>query len=170
QEKDLPTQRLNSTVYYKYLEEDFDYLSETSDETKTLDAKTKWVAFKQQFFTSVLIADNFFDKTGADVTSHNETTSAKYVKSYSSNLTVPYFHKDKETFGMKFYFGPNHFQTLKSYDLNLEKQIPLGWGIFGWVNKFLVIPVFNFLDSFNLIYAIIILCLTLVFKKLIFQL
>jgi YidC/Oxa1 family membrane protein insertase len=69
---------------------------------------------------------------------------------------------------MRFYFGPNRFQTLKSYDLHLEKQIPLGWGIFGWVNKFLVIPVFNFLDSFNLNYAIIILCLTLVFKTLLF--
>jgi YidC/Oxa1 family membrane protein insertase len=69
---------------------------------------------------------------------------------------------------MKFYFGPNHFQTLKKYDLSLEKQIPLGWGILGWVNKFLVIPVFNFLDGFNLNYAIIILCLTLVFKILLF--
>jgi len=168
QEKDMKTQQQNSTVYFKYLEEDPDYITETSDETKTLDAKTKWVAFKQQFFTSVIIADNFFDKTGADISSTNEKSSARYVKSYASNLTIPYSHKEKESFGMKFYFGPNHFQTLKNYDLSLEKQIPLGWGIFGWVNKFLVIPVFNFLDSFNLNYAIIILCLTLVFKTLLF--
>lgn len=168
QEKDMKTQQQNSTIYFKYLEEDPDYITEMSDETKTLDAKTKWVAFKQQFFTSVIIADNFFDKTGADITSTNEKSSVRYVNSYASNLTIPYSHKDKETFGMKFYFGPNHFQTLKNYDLSLEKQIPLGWGIFGWVNKFLVIPVFNFLDSFNLNYAIIILCLTLIFKTLLF--
>lgn len=168
QEKNIKTQQQNSTVYFKYMEEAPDYITEMNDETKTLDAKTKWVAFKQQFFTSVIIADDFFDKTGADITSHNEKTSAKYVKEYSANLTVPYSHKPNESFGMKFYFGPNHFQTLKSYDLHLEKQIPLGWGIFGWVNKFLVIPVFNFLDSFNLNYAIIILCLTLVFKTLLF--
>ncbi len=168
QEKDIVIQQQKSTVYFKYLEEDPDYITETSDETKTLDAKTKWVAFKQQFFTSVIIADNFFDKTGADISSTNEKSSARYVKSYASNLTIPYSHKEKESFGMKFYFGPNHFQTLKAYDLNLEKQIALGWGIFGWVNKLLVIPVFNFLDSFNLNYAIIILCLTLVFKTLLF--
>ena len=168
QEKDMKTQQQNSTVYFKYLEEDPDYITEMNDETKTLDAKTKWVAFKQQFFTSVIIADNFFDKTGADISSTNEKYSARYVKSYASNLTIPYSHKENETFGMKFYFGPNHFQTLKAYDLNLEKQIALGWGIFGWVNKFLVIPIFNFLDSFNLNYAIIILCLTLIFKTLLF--
>lgn len=168
QEKDIKNQRNASTVYFKYLEEDPDYISEMKDETKTLSAKTKWVAFKQQFFTSVIIADDYFDKTGADVTSHNEKTSTKYVKDYSANLTIPYSHKPNESFGMKFYLGPNHFQTLKSYGLHLEKQIPLGWGIFGWVNKFLVIPVFNFLDSFNLSYGIIILCLTLVFKTLLF--
>ncbi len=168
QEKDLTTQQQASTVYFKYLEEEPDYISETSDETKTLDAKTKWVAFKQQFFTSVIIADEFFDKSGADITSHNEKNSLSYIKSFGTNLSVPYAHQDSESFGMKFYFGPNHFQTLKSYDLQLEKQIPLGWGIFGWVNKFLVIPVFNFLDSFNLNYAIIILCLTLIFKTLLF--
>lgn len=168
QEKDIKTQQQNSTAYFKYLEEDPDYISETSDETKVLDAKVKWVSFKQQFFTSVLIADNYFDKTGADISSYNEKSSLNYVKNYTANLTVPYAHKASESFGMRFYFGPNHFQTLKKYDLNLEKQIPLGWGIFGWVNKFLVIPVFNFLDSFNLNYAIIILCLTLVFKILLF--
>jgi len=168
QEKDITTQQQNSTAYFKYLEEDPDYISETSDETKTLDAKIKWISFKQQFFTSVLIADNYFDKAGADIKSFNEKGSSRYVKDYAATLTIPYDHKASESFGMRFYFGPNHFQTLKKYGLNLEKQIPLGWGIFGWVNKFLVIPVFNFLDSFNLNYAIIILCLTLVFKILLF--
>ena len=168
QERDIKNQRNTSTVYFKYLEEDPDYINETKDETKNLSAKIKWLAFKQQFFTSVVIADEYFDKTGADVTSHNEKSSMKYVKDFAANLTIPYAHKPNESFGMRFYFGPNHFQTLKKYDLNLEKQIPLGWGIFGWVNRFLVIPVFNFLDSFNINYGIIILCLTLVFKTLLF--
>lgn len=168
QERDIKTEQQASTVYFKYTEEDPDYISEMSDETKPLNAKTKWVAFKQQFFTSVLIADSYFEKAGAEISSFNETSSTNYVKSYSSSLTIPYEHKPSESFGMRYYFGPNHFQTLKKYELNLEKQIPLGWGIFGWVNKFLVIPVFNFLDSFNLNYAIIILCLTLVFKTLLF--
>ena len=65
---------------------------------------------------------------------------------------------------MSMYFGPNHYKTLKQYDLALEKQIPLGWGIFGWVNRFCVIPVFNFLSGFNLNYGIIILILTVLIK------
>ena len=168
QEKHIKNQQQASTAYFKYLEEEPDYINEMNDETKPLDAKIKWVAFKQQFFTSVIIADDFFDKSGAEISSYNDHHSSDYVKAFHTNLTIPYAHKTQESFGMKFYFGPNHFQTLKSYDLQLEKQIPLGWGIFGWVNKFLVIPVFNFLDSFDLNYAIIILCLTLVFKTLLF--
>ena len=167
QEKHKETQQHASTVYFKYLEEVPDYISETKDETKQLNAKTKWVAFKQQFFTSVVIADNFFEKTGAEISAAADSDPA-YIKSFGAAFTIPYSHKQNESFGMKFYFGPNHFQTLKKYDLSLEKQIPLGWGILGWVNKFLVIPVFNFLDGFNLNYAIIILCLTLVFKILLF--
>ncbi len=168
QERDLTNQRNASTAYFKYVEAEPDYINETKYETKLLDAKVKWVAFKQQFFSTVLIADNFFDKSGAEVTTQQEKGSAKYVKSFTTSLSVPYDHKSNESFGMQFYFGPNHFETLKKYDLSLEKQIPLGWGIFGWVNKFLVIPVFSFLNSFNLNYGIIILCLTLVFKTLLF--
>jgi YidC/Oxa1 family membrane protein insertase len=118
----------------------------------------------------VIIADEVFDKTGADVTSHNEKASEKYVKDFAANLTVPYNHKPTDSFGIHFYFGPNHYKTLKSFDLGLERQIPIGWSFapIGWVNRFLVFPVFNFLDSFHLNYAIIILSLTLVFKTLLF--
>lgn len=65
---------------------------------------------------------------------------------------------------MQFYIGPNHYQLLKRSGYHLEKQIPLGWGIFGWVNRFIVIPIFNFLNSFNWSYGIIILILTIAIK------
>jgi YidC/Oxa1 family membrane protein insertase len=71
---------------------------------------------------------------------------------------------------MSFYFAPNHYQTLKSYELGMEKLVPLGWGIFGWVNKFLVIPIFNFLNQFDLNYGIIILILTIVIKLMLLPL
>jgi YidC/Oxa1 family membrane protein insertase len=71
---------------------------------------------------------------------------------------------------MHFYFGPNHYQILKSQGHNLEKQIPLGWGIFGWVNRFIVIPIFNFLNGFNWSYGIIILILTIAIKLLLLPL
>ena len=83
----------------------------------------------------------------------------------SAELSLPFERKGNQSYNMRFYFGPNHYQTLKAIeDLNLEKLIPLGWGIFGWVNRYLVIPTFNFLNSFNLNYGIIILILTIMVR------
>jgi len=75
---------------------------------------------------------------------------------------------DKSPAKFDFYFGPNHYQTLKEAGHDLQQQIPLGWGIFGWVNKFLVIPVFNWLDTYGLNYGIVILFLTLIIKLVLF--
>ena len=167
QEKSAETERHNSTLYYKYTDDEVDYLSETKDETKALDSKVKWIGFKQQFFTSAIIADNAFEKP-IDIASVGVKNSLTSVKDFSASLTVPYMHEAHESFGFSFYFGPNHYKTLKQYNLQLEKQIPLGWGIFGWVNRFIVIPIFNFLDGFNINYGIIILILTILIKVLLF--
>lgn len=165
QEKSIDNERSASTIYYKYLEDEVDQINPTNYEKKSLEAKVKWIAFKQQFFTSALIAENAFEKP-TDIQNIEDATSKQYVKTLTANLTIPYNHQASESFPMKFYFGPNHYQTLKKYDIQLEKQIDLGWGIFGWVNRFLVIPIFNFLNSFNLNYGIIILILTLIIKIL----
>jgi YidC/Oxa1 family membrane protein insertase len=170
QEKSLENERNASTIYFKYAEDEVDYLSETSDEKKSLDARVKWIAFKQQFFSSILIAEVAFDKYNADIEIKTGRSSENYVKDFSTNLSIPYKHNGFEKFNMFFYFGPNHYQTLKSYNLDLHQIVPLGWGIFGWVNKFLVIPVFNWLNNFNLNFGIIILILTLIIKALLFPL
>ncbi|HEV7230643.1 MAG TPA: membrane protein insertase YidC [Bacteroidia bacterium] len=168
-EKDLKNQRIKSTVYYKLQDEDVDYLSESKDENKTLaGTNVKWIAFKQQFFTSVLITDNNCGRTKPTVETHTDKEDTLHVKNYSARLSIPFTHKASETFAMRFYFGPNQYYTLKSYGLDLERQIPLGWSLFRYVNKWLVIPIFNFLDSFNISYGIIILILTLIIKLLIF--
>lgn len=165
QEKAVKSQQDNSTVYFKYKDEDADYINEMRDEKLPLVGSIKWVAFKQQFFSSVLIANNYFDKTDAFVESSTPKNS-RYIKEMKSNVSFPYTYQPDETYAMQFYFGPNHFQTLKKYELGLEKLIPLGWGILGWVNRFLVIPVFNFLDDLHLNYGIIILLLTIFIKLL----
>jgi len=167
QEKNMKNEKASSTIYYKYAEDEVDNVSENKDEKKSLDAKLKWISFKQQFFTSVLIAETAFEKP-TDIESIKETGSEKYVKSFSAQLSIPYNHLPFESFGMSFYFGPNHYKTLKKYNLEFEKQVPLGWGIFGWVNRLLVIPIFDFLSGFNLNYGIVILILTLVIKALLF--
>ncbi len=152
-----------STIYYKHFDDEVDYLSEMKDEKESIPTKLKWVAFKQQFFTSVLVSKTGFEKP-TDIETIGLPYSKKYVKSMSASLSLPYGHQASESIEMSMYFGPNHYKTLKQYDLALEKQIPLGWGIFGWVNRFCVIPVFNFLSGFNLNYGIIILILTVLIK------
>jgi len=165
QEQDPLTQAQASTIYYKYIDENVDKISETSDEKILMESKVKWIGFKQQFFTSVIIADNAFAMP-TDIESTALNGSGKYVKQYNAAISIPYTYQNAETFGMRLYFGPNHFKTLKKYDLELEKQINLGWKIFGWLNRFFTIPVFSFLSGFNLNYGIIIFILTLILKLL----
>ncbi len=167
QEKNISNQQKTSDIYFKYTEEEVDNITETTEGPKSLDSKIKWLAFKQQFFTSALIADNSFEKP-ISVSSIATQGSGNYVKDFSASLTIPYDHQEKEKFNMAFYFGPNKYQTLKEYGLDMEKQIPLGWGIFGWVNKFIVLPIFNFLGSSGLNYGIIILILTLIIKIILY--
>ncbi|MFM2156479.1 MAG: rane protein insertase YidC [Bacteroidota bacterium] len=169
QEKDMSMERANSTIYFMFTDNEVDYISETENEAKDLTTKVKWVAMKQHFFTQVLIADTEFEKPTRIETKNGEEGDS-YVKATKSSFTLPYMHNAQESFGMHFYFGPNHYQILKSQGHNLEKQIPLGWGIFGWVNRFIVIPIFNFLNGFNWSYGIIILILTIAIKLLLLPL
>jgi YidC/Oxa1 family membrane protein insertase len=163
QEKSLENERTASTVYYRFADEEVDYLSETSDEKESLKTKVKWISFKQHFFNIALIADQSFDSPVVETYTNKESTTS--VKTMTASLALPFNHQQDQNYGMRFYLGPNHYQTLKSIDeLGLEKLIPLGWGIFGWVNRFLVIPTFNYLNSFNWSYGIIILLLTILVR------
>ena len=166
-ERDAETQRNAATIYYKYEKDEVDNINPRKLEKKKMDAAVKWVGFKQQFFTSVLIADSNFD-TPSEVETSADATSITNVKSYSAALSIPFGHLPAESFGMQFYFGPNHYNTLKSYGLDLEKQIYLGWSVFAYVNKIIVIPTFNFLGGFGLNYGIIILLLTIFIKIILF--
>ncbi|MFN5356901.1 MAG: membrane protein insertase YidC [Bacteroidota bacterium] len=165
QEGDIVTERNNSTVYYMFADDDAEVesLSETSDDQDEIKTRLKWVSMKQQFFTQVLVAEDAFDKpTRISTVSGLETDT--FVKAMKASFTLPYRHAPTEEVAMHFYLGPNHYQYLRAAGDHLEKQIPLGWGIFGWVNRFIVIPIFNFLNSFNWNYGLIILVLTLVIK------
>jgi len=168
-EKSVTAEAANSTIYFKYPNDEADYLSETSDDQENLATKVNWISFKQQYFNSTLIAKTEFDKPTKIETIHYEDKDslAKFMK---ASFTIPYSHKEFESFEMSFYFGPNHYQTLKKLDLGMEKLVPLGWGIFGWVNRFLVIPIFNFLNKFDLNYGIIILILTIAIKLMLLPL
>jgi YidC/Oxa1 family membrane protein insertase len=161
-----------STVYYKYLHESVEHLAEKKDEKKEITTKVRWVSFKQRFFTSTLIADNYFNDGVVDVRNEKkeETGIKDYLKTMSANVTIPFSVMDPKPIGLRFYFGPNKFYTLKSYGLKLERQIPIGWGFFllAWINEYIIIPVFDWLGGFGWNYGIVILVLTILLKLVLF--
>jgi YidC/Oxa1 family membrane protein insertase len=168
QEREATNERRYSTIYYKYddKEEDVDYVTETSDEKAELEAKVKWLAMKQHFFTQIIIADQGFEKPTSVETFGASSTDSNIVRTLRATLSIPYNHTANETFSMRMYFGPNHYQVLKGIDpdLKLQQQIPLGWWILRWINTGAVIPLFNWLMNFGMNFGIIILILTIVLK------
>jgi YidC/Oxa1 family membrane protein insertase len=161
-EKAIEQEKRFTTTYYKPLNDKSDYLSLTNDfDSETLQVQSKWVSFNQQFFSSTLIAENQFEAGSA--ISVTNLSSDKYTKRFDAHLILALNNGEAN---MRWYNGPNKYKILKKYDLDLEDQIDLGWAIFGWINKLVVLNVFNFLEGFNLNYGLIILLLTLVIKLL----
>lgn len=168
QEKSLDLERQFSTIYYKYYKDEVDYISERRDEKEELKTKVKWISFKQRFFASTLISEKGFENAEIETKTPEESDSV--VKFVTSNILAEVQGKDAPKIPMNVYFGPTDYYLLKGYDLELERQIPLGWSFFlmHWINRFAVIPIFKYLESFNLNYGIIILLLTILLKVVLF--
>jgi len=158
-----------SGIYYKYLQDDVDNLSENDDEQESLKGKLAWVSFKQRFFSSSLIAKDHF--VGANIEQiHLASNDPKYQITMSTDVGLPIENVSDYTMGMQIYLGPNEFKRLKAYDLDLERLIPIGWGFFllAWINEYIVINVFHFLGGMGWNYGIVILVLTLLLKLVLF--
>lgn len=155
-----------TTVYYKYLDDKPNELSTSKSDSLSLKTKTQWISFKQLFFNSTIIADNAF--LNADIKSKLTKEDPNFLGDFNADISLPYEGKESENINMKFYFGPNHYSTLKQYGLSLENLIYLGYAIVRPVNKYLIIPTFNFLRQYISNFGIIILLLTVFIKLLIF--
>ncbi len=135
-------------LIYEYEGGKDDYLSQRSDSDKMVDDVT-YVAFKQHFFTSILLADTPFKI--ATLTSHNlvkdEKIDTVFTKSFEAKLPLELTGGEINK-TMNWYFGPTNYKILNGYNRNLDEVVPLGWGIFGWINRYVFIPVFGFLSSF----------------------
>jgi YidC/Oxa1 family membrane protein insertase len=165
QEKYIEKEQKAATAYWKFTIDKPDYINpqkETDEEKALNDAPVKWVSFKQQFFNSILIAQTEFLKDGSFVKTSCRPTSPTIVKVLSTDLGIPYNHTPNEKFGMKFYFGPNDYKTLSGYGDDLQQIIPTGWSIFSYINKWMVIPLFDLLGNMNM--GVVILILTLIVK------
>ncbi|MDI3520587.1 MAG: YidC/Oxa1 family rane protein insertase [Anaerophaga sp.] len=170
QEKGRQFEQQYSGIYFKFFQDEVDDISGTSNKDEDLRTPLKWVAFKDQFFSSILIASQNF-ASGYVETEVIEDENSPYLRINEAELALPFRFEEDDEASMQFFFGPNHFYTLRSYEgLELHKILPLGWGIFGWSNRYAVIPVFNFLEGFIGNYGIIILILTILIKIVLFPL
>lgn len=155
-----------STIYYKFQDDDVEKLSTGKSGSESLRTKTQWISFKQLFFASTLIAET--PLPSADIKTELTKEDTRYVGNFHADISLPYEGKDSESVKMKFYFGPSHYSTLKQYGLSLESQINLGYAIVRPVNKWIIIPTFNFLRQYISNFGIIILLLTIFIKLIIF--
>ncbi|WP_321307041.1 membrane protein insertase YidC [Marinifilum fragile] len=162
QEKGRKFENQYTNISYKFFEDDVESITGSKEES--LSTKVKWVGFKQQFFSSVLIANDSFK--GIELKSTDMEENSPILKNFSAAISLPYQGSQLENYPMNFYFGPNKYQTLRKYgkDIELHSLVDLGWKMFAWVNKWFVIPVFNFLEKHIGNYGIIILILTILIK------
>ena len=162
-EKSKTNQDMYTGIQHQYsADKEVDYLSFTSTDEEEINARLNWVAFKQQFFSAIFIAKDGFDKP--TILTSTKSEGSRFIKDLAANFKIPYQHKTNEQLSFQFYFGPNHYTTLKSYNSGFEELVPLGWGIFGWVNKYIIINLFGFLSKYFSSYGLIILLLTLIIK------
>jgi YidC/Oxa1 family membrane protein insertase len=171
QEKGRKNEQQYTNIDYKYANDEVENLSSQSkpgEEVENISTRVEWVAFKQQFFSSVLVTDNYFSNTSLKSNYLAETDT--FLRKFTCEVGIPYDLSKNQSVNMSFYFGPNHYQTLKKAGHGLENLVQVGKNIIKWINKICIIPVFNFLNNYIVNYGLIILILTLLLKLVLFPL
>ncbi|MDR1200350.1 MAG: membrane protein insertase YidC [Tannerellaceae bacterium] len=175
QEKGRKYEDQHTALYYKFLADDVEKLSEVKDQSEKVANRLKWIAYKDKFFATVLISQDGFEATTLD--SKLVSTSA-YLKRFKTITSVPFDLKGEELTSLTYYLGPNQYALLKAYDkgveagqeLDLEELVPMGGSFFRVINQYFIIPIFDFLGKFFTSYGLIIFLLTLIVKLVLFPL
>lgn len=161
-----------SELTYKIAGDDTDYLSAAKNDEKELKEPLEWIAFKNQFFSTVFLADTNFDK--AKLVSKMEAQGSGYIKDYSAEMNANFDPTGKEPTQLYFYFGPNHYKTLSAVGNDLDKDwelnrlVYLGWPLIRWINKWFTINLFDWLSGWGLSMGIVLLLMTLIVKIVVF--
>jgi YidC/Oxa1 family membrane protein insertase len=164
QEKDAENEKSKSTLFYMDISKDVSELSSRKSDKENIDYDLRWVGFSQQFFTSTLIAEDKLPRPITLSTESSEKNTAGWLRRYEAVMRLPFTGEGTETLEARLFTGPKDYKVLKKYQLNLEEQINLGWRGFRWINTLFIINIFQWLNSFNLNYGLIILFLTLIVK------
>ena len=165
-EKNYDYEKNITSIYYMDNSDEVDNLDERKPDKKEFTSPLKWVSFKQPFFTTCLVTKDKPFTSGTLEVKVPEKSEKVVLKDCSAELDFELADLNKGHFDMYMFVGPNQYRLLKEYDTKLERQVPLGWGFFllHWINRFIIIPVFNWLEAYGLSYGLIILILTIFIK------
>ncbi|MFH6966860.1 membrane protein insertase YidC [Flavobacterium sp. FlaQc-28] len=146
-EKSISYENRYAEIYYEHEDGKINYAGLGKHEEETVE-KVSFIAYKQHFFTSILLTEKPFATSKLESTNlvNDEKIDTVFTKQFKTNVPLA-FSNGEVDYKMSWYFGPADYKVLKSYDKNFEKIIPLGWGIFGWINRLIFIPLFGFLSS-----------------------
>jgi YidC/Oxa1 family membrane protein insertase len=161
QEMKDENERMKTSVYYKETGDEPDYVSERKaedDQEIGDESRVDWISFKQHFFNQAIVPTTGFE---GGYLKQDWQEGDKFIKELHASMDLVESNNHK----FKMIFVPNHYKTLRQYDIELERVVNLGWGIFGWLNRFAVIPIFNLVSKMTSNYGIIILILTIIFKS-----
>lgn len=164
-----------SSLTYKIADDDSDYLSEMTDDNEKLDEDVNWIAYKNQFFSSIMIADDKF--SNVDINSEIIQKDKGLLKRFTSKMQTAFDPTGNKPTGLQFYFGPNKFDILKesnalvsgsNEDPELQEIIYFGWPIVRWINRYFIMPLFDILSGFGLNMGIVLILLTLIVKVIVY--
>lgn len=161
-EKGRDFEKRYSGLYYKYYEDAVDFIRGGSDKSEQLATSVKWLAYKDQFFSTILISNTAFSSANID---QKENLKEGYTHTMQSDISIPI---NGENIDYQFYFGPNKYKLLRSLGMDIDKLVDMGRGPIRWINQYLVINVFNFLERYIGNYGLIILLLTVFIKLIVF--
>lgn len=172
-EKGYTFEQRYTSLTYKPVNDSFDYLSETKDEKETVPEALEWIAFKNQYFSCVFIAENNFENVTLE--SKMDQKGSGYMKRYQADMTTSFDPSGAKPSRFQFYFGPNHYKTLlatnkltfDNKDPELEDLVYLGWPIIRWINRWFTINLFDWLSGWGLGMGVVILLMTLIVKILV---
>ncbi len=167
QERGRDNEMLYTTLYFKPLDDDVDFFNSRTKkkiQSENIITRLEWIAYKDQFFSSVLIADDAF--LDAVMQSELKSKNSKYLKEFESTIGLPFENNGNNKVGLAFFFGPNKYKLLKQHygEKQLYDLVTVGKGIIKWINQIVIINLFDFLNKYISNYGIIILLMTLIIK------
>ncbi|MDR1919596.1 MAG: membrane protein insertase YidC, partial [Tannerellaceae bacterium] len=175
QEKGRKYEDQYTGLHYKFVADDVESLSQSGNRSERITNRLRWIAYKDKFFSTILISDDGFEATTLD---SKQLADGAYLKHFATITSLPFDLQGKEPTSLRYYFGPNRYSLLKMYDkeapageqLDMEKLVPLGASVFRWINQYFILPIFDFLCKHIRSMGLVIFLLTLIVKTILFPL